>query len=116
MDELLSRAQDPHGGLGNCAGLSGLTAQIPLAFAEVSGPDDLSRRLQAAFSEYRGSSLLSSRTTSSTRASHERSKGLPHLAVIRHSGATARPQSCRRRTNRDAEGMAVIREPRAVVG
>ncbi len=58
MDELLSRALDAHGGLGNCASLSGLTAQVPLAFAEVSGPDDLSRR-QAAFPEYRGSSLLS---------------------------------------------------------
>jgi hypothetical protein len=34
-------------------------AEMSLAFAEVSGPDDLSRRLQAAFPEYRGSSLLS---------------------------------------------------------
>jgi hypothetical protein len=59
MDELLSRALDAHGGLGNCAGLSGLTAEMSLAFAEVSGPDDLSRRLQPAFPEYRGSSLLS---------------------------------------------------------
>jgi hypothetical protein len=38
MDELLSRVLDAHGGLGYCAGLSGLTA---------------------AFPEYRGSSLLS---------------------------------------------------------
>ncbi len=53
MDELLSRALDAHGGL------SGLTAEMSLAFAEVSGPDDLSRRLQAAFPEYRASSLLS---------------------------------------------------------
>ncbi len=59
MDELLSRALDARGGLGNCAGLSGLTAEMSLAFAEVSGPDDLSRRLQAAFPESRGSSLLS---------------------------------------------------------
>jgi hypothetical protein len=57
MDELLSRALDAHGGLGNFSGLSGLTAEMSLAFAEVSGPDDLSRRLQAAFPEYRGSSL-----------------------------------------------------------
>ena len=27
MDELLSRALDARGGLGNCAGLSGLTAE-----------------------------------------------------------------------------------------
>jgi hypothetical protein len=59
MDELLFRALDARGDLGNCAGLSGLTAQIPLAFAEVSGPDDLSRRLQAAFPEHTGSSMLS---------------------------------------------------------
>jgi hypothetical protein len=59
MDELLSRALDAHGGLGNCAGLSGLTAEISLAFAEVRGPDDLSRRLQVAFPGSRGSSLLS---------------------------------------------------------
>jgi len=32
---------------------------MSLAFAEVSGPDDLNRRLQAAFSESGGSSLLS---------------------------------------------------------
>jgi len=59
MDELLSRALRAHGGLGNCAGLSGLTAEMSLALAEVSGPDDLSRRPQAAFPESRGSSLLS---------------------------------------------------------
>jgi hypothetical protein len=46
-------------GLGNCAGPSGLTEEMSLAIAEVSGPDDLSHRLQAAFPEYRGSSLLS---------------------------------------------------------
>src|SRR5712691_10712330 len=57
MDELLSRALDARGGLGNCAGLSGLTAEMSLAFAEGRGPDDLSRRLQAAFTESRGSSL-----------------------------------------------------------
>jgi hypothetical protein len=54
MDEVLSRALDAHGGLGNFSGLSGLTAEMSLAFAEVSGPDDLSRRRQAAFPEYRG--------------------------------------------------------------
>ncbi len=59
MDELLSRALDAHGGLGNFSGLSGLTAEMSLAFAEVSGPDDLSRRLQAAFPEYRGQLVLS---------------------------------------------------------
>ncbi len=50
---------DAHGGLVSFSGLSGLTAEMSLAFAEMSGPDDLSRRLQAAFPEYRGSSLLS---------------------------------------------------------
>ncbi len=59
MDELLSQARHAHGGLGSCAGPSGLTAEMSLALAEVSGPDDLSRRLQAAFPESRGSSLLS---------------------------------------------------------
>ena len=59
MDELLSRALDAHGGLGNCAGLSGLTVEMSRAVAEVSGPDHLSRRLQAAFPESSGSSLLS---------------------------------------------------------
>ena len=32
---------------------------MSLAFAEVSGPDDLGCRLQPAFPEYGGSSLLS---------------------------------------------------------
>jgi hypothetical protein len=59
MDKLLSRALDAHVGLGYCAGPSRQTAEMSLAFAEVSGPDDLSHRLQAAFPEYRGSSLLS---------------------------------------------------------
>ena len=59
MDELLSRAPDAHAGMGNGAGLSGLTVEMSLAFVEVSGPDELSHRLQAAFPEYRGSSLLS---------------------------------------------------------
>jgi hypothetical protein len=59
MDELLSRALDAHGCLASFSGLSGLTAEMSLAFAEMCGPDDLSRRLQTAFPEYRGSSLLS---------------------------------------------------------
>ncbi len=64
MDELLSRALDARGGLGNCAGLSGLTAEMSLAFAEVSGPDDLSRRLQVrADAELTGKLLAHGTTT-----------------------------------------------------
>jgi len=59
IDELLSRALDAYGGLGYCACLSRQTAEISLQLAEVSGPDDLNHRLQAAFPECRGSSLLS---------------------------------------------------------
>ncbi len=64
MDELLSRALDARGGLGNCVGLFGLTAEMSLAFAEVSGPDDLSRRLQVrADAEPTGKLLAHSTTT-----------------------------------------------------
>jgi len=63
MDELLSRALDAHGDLGNYAGLSGLTAEISLAFAEVSGPDDLSRRLQVRADAERTGKLLAHGTT-----------------------------------------------------
>jgi len=63
MDELLSRALDARGGLGNCAGMSGLTAEMSLAFAEVSGPDDLSRRLQVRADAERTGKLLAHGTT-----------------------------------------------------
>ena len=63
MDELLSRALDAHGGLGNRAGLSGLTAEMSLAFAEVSGPDDLSRRLQVRADAERTGKLLADGST-----------------------------------------------------
>ena len=63
MAELLSRALHAHGGLGNCAGLSGLTAEMSLAFAEVSCPDDLSRRLQVRADAERTGKLLAHGTT-----------------------------------------------------
>ena len=63
MDELLSRALHAHGGLRNCAGLSGLTAEMSLAFADVSGPDDLSRRLQVRADAERTGKLLAHSTT-----------------------------------------------------
>ncbi len=63
MDELLSRALDAHGGLGNCAGLSGRTVEMSLAFAEVSGPDDFSRRLQVRADAKRTGKLLAHGTT-----------------------------------------------------
>jgi hypothetical protein len=74
MDELLSRALHAHGGLGNCAGLSGLTAEMSLAFAEVSGPDDLSRRLQEKFPEYSGTGRRITQVTAdpAVRADAER--------------------------------------------
>ncbi len=59
MYELISRSSGCAWRPRELCRLSGPTAEMSLAFAEVSGPDDLSRRLQAAFPESRGSSLLS---------------------------------------------------------
>jgi len=59
MDELLSRGAGCAWRPRELCRLSGLTAEMSLAFAEVSRPDDLNRRPQAAFAESRGSSLLS---------------------------------------------------------
>jgi hypothetical protein len=42
MDDLLPRSLEAHEGLGNFCAPSCLTAEMALAFAKVSGPDDLS--------------------------------------------------------------------------